>query len=184
MIVKVNNFVRRQKKKSGKTYSSDLSFEEIAYHAQSQMIEGSFKEGYREGVRIVFAKKTIINRFICPYVKIGRNTKLNASLITRQDGEEPYIRVTASSGVPLKTAAVEMICYRNDVLQENDENSTDGDWELISFNAIPQGLETMPMGPITMMRNQLDLKGGTKANYESKSWAESVRFWQKYATLE
>ena len=184
MIVAVNNFVRRQKKNSGKTYSSELSFEDIAYHAQNQMIKGDFTEGYREGVRVVFAKKTIINKFICPYVKIDQGTKLNASFIARQDDEEPYVRITASSGVPLKTGAVELICYRNDVLKENDENSTEGDWELISFHAIPEGLDTMPMGPVTMMRNQLELKGGTKAYYESQSWAESVRFWQKYAPLE
>ena len=40
------------------------------------------------------------------------------------------------------------------------------------------------MGPVTMMRNQLELKGGTKANYSSKEWAEAVQFWQKYAALD
>jgi Protein of unknown function (DUF3228). len=39
------------------------------------------------------------------------------------------------------------------------------------------------MGPVTMMRNQLDLNGGTKAIYSSNEWAESVKFWQKYAPL-
>ena len=67
---------------------------------------------------------------------------------------------------------------------ENNEHSTDADWELISINAIPQGLDSIPMGPITMMRNQLDLIGGTNAQYQSSEWAESVRFWQKYAALE
>ena len=33
-----------------------------------------------------------------------------------------------------------------------DENTTDAEWELISINAIPKGIESMPMGPITMMR--------------------------------
>ena len=40
------------------------------------------------------------------------------------------------------------------------------------------------MGPVTMMRNQLELKGGTKANYSSNEWAEAVKFWQKYAALD
>ena len=35
-----------------------------------------------------------------------------------------------------------------------------------------------------MMRNQLNLKGGTKAMYLSEEWAEAVQFWQKYAPLE
>jgi hypothetical protein len=39
------------------------------------------------------------------------------------------------------------------------------------------------MGPITMMRNQLELEGGTKAFYSSEEWAESVRFWQEFASL-
>ena len=35
-----------------------------------------------------------------------------------------------------------------------------------------------------MMRNQLDLKGGTKGKYSSNDWAQSVRFWQNYAVLK
>jgi hypothetical protein len=35
-----------------------------------------------------------------------------------------------------------------------------------------------------MMRNQLELPGGTKANYSSEEWAEAVRFWQQYASLD
>mgnify|MGYP002878094613 CR=1 FL=1 len=41
-----------------------------------------------------------------------------------------------------------------------------------------------PMGPVTMMRNQLQLKGGTKGNYSSEEWAKSVNFWQKFCFLK
>ena len=78
---------------------------------------------------------------------------------------------------------MEIILYRNDVLKETDENSTDDDWELVAFHAIPEGIENLPMKPATMMRNQLELKGGTKARYSSEQWAESVRFWQNHAFL-
>ena len=67
---------------------------------------------------------------------------------------------------------------------ENNEQTTDNEWELISINAIPEKLNKLPMGPVTMMRNQLELKGGTAAFYESRDWAESIRFWQKYAAIE
>ena len=40
------------------------------------------------------------------------------------------------------------------------------------------------MGFVTMMRNQLELPGGTKARYSSEEWAESVKFWQEFAALE
>jgi len=42
----------------------------------------------------------------------------------------------------------------------------------------------LPMGPITMMRNQLELKGGTAASYSSEEWAYAVKFWQKFAALD
>ena len=79
---------------------------------------------------------------------------------------------------------MEFILYRHDVLAENNENTTDAEWELISIQAVPEGVDQLPMGPVTMMRNQLELPGGTKANYSSEQWAEAVRFWQKYAALE
>ena len=79
---------------------------------------------------------------------------------------------------------IEYILYRHDVLAENNEHSTDTEWELISIHAIPIGLDKLPMGPVTMMRNQLELTGGTKAHYSSEEWAEAVRFWQKYAALD
>ena len=56
--------------------------------------------------------------------------------------------------------------------------------ELISFHALPKGVDFMPMGPVTMMRNQLELSGGTKGHYESEEWAKSVDFWQQYVVLE
>ena len=40
--VGVNNFARRQIKGSGKTYSNNLTFEEMALDAQNQMSKGKF----------------------------------------------------------------------------------------------------------------------------------------------
>ena len=128
--------------------------------------------------------KQMLHHFICPFVKITEETKLKAEIIRRRPEEEPYIQIRALNGSPLKTNSVELILYRNDVLAETHEDTTDSDWELISFHAIPKGVIDMPMGPTTMMRNQLQLQGGTKAYYESEKWATSVRFWQGYAVLD
>jgi hypothetical protein len=73
-----------------------------------------------------------------------------------------------------KKTAKAYILYRQDVLAENDEQSTDAEWELISIHAIPEGVDKLPIGPVTMMRNQLELTGGTKAHYSSEEWAEEV----------
>ena len=40
------------------------------------------------------------------------------------------------------------------------------------------------MGPVTMMRNQQELPGGTRAKYSSEDWAKSIEFWQHYAALD
>ena len=182
--VSVNDFVRRQSKDSGKSYVIELSFEKIAQHAQSQLKSGNLKAGYRDGVVIIQVDKKLIHHFICPFVKITNETELNASMVQRRPEESPYIQIRALNGTPLKTGSVNLILYRHDVLAETNEQTSDADWELISFHAIPEGVDDMPMGPVTMMRNQLQLPGGTKAKYESDDWADSVKFWQEYAMLE
>ena len=161
-----------------------MTFEEIASLAQDQLSRANFKEGYREGVRIVSLPVAYNDNFICPFVKIDENSKLIAEMVRRRENEEHYIRLRASDGDQTPTGKVELILYRNDVLAENNEQSTDKDWEVISIHALPERVDNLPMGPVTMMRNQLELPGGTKAQYSSEEWAEAVRFWQQYAALE
>ena len=183
-LVEVNEFVRRQVKGSGKTYSESLSFREIAEHAQEQMEKNIFKAGYRKGVRVVKVNKSLVDKFVCPFVKITSETKLVSRLIKRQCNEEPYIQTRALNGMLLQAGKVELILYSNKVLKENNENSTNAEWELISINSVPEGVSHLPIGPVTMMRNQLNLNGGTKGNYSSDDWAKSIRFYQRYIVLE
>tara|TARA_B100000315_G_scaffold259178_1_gene314044 strand:- start:27540 stop:28097 length:558 start_codon:yes stop_codon:yes gene_type:complete len=182
--VGISEFVKRQHEGSGKTFSPTLSFEEIANHAQQQMAEGHFNKGYRDGVRLVHVSDELISHFVCPLVKIDETTKLNVEWTHRQEGENPYIRVSAENGIPLKAGRVELVLYRYDVLAETDEQSTDAEWELISINAVPEGVDHLPMKPVTMMRNQLQLPGGTSAHYTSEEWAEAIKFWQKFVPID
>ena len=184
MIVAINNFVKRQTKLSGKTYSEELSFDFFARHAEQKIINKDFIRGYRPEVIIVKLDKKYVNKVICPYVRITKSTKLSAKFVKRRLNEQPYIQVRALNGKLIEAGNVELILYHHDILYENDENTTNAEWELISINAIPKGIESMPMGPITMMRNQLELIGGTAANYSSDDWAKSVHFWQKFAPID
>ena len=182
--VGVSDFVRRQIKGTGKTYSTILTFQEIASIAEKKLNNGNFKNGYRDGVVLIDVPKQQINLFICPLTKLKESTTLKAQMVKRREDEEPYIQVRALDGEPLKTSSVELILYRKDVLEETNENTTKCQWELIAFQAIPEEVKNMPMGPVTMMRNQLQLPGGTKGFYESEKWAESVKFWQRFAVLD
>ena len=184
MKVGVNDFVRRQIQGSGKTYSYTLTFEEIAAQAEKRMLLGFYREGYRDGVRIIDVDPELSSQFFCPYVKVTNETILEATVVKRQEFEESYIQIRALNGTPLKPSSVELILYRHDVLLENNEYTTNAEWELISINAIPDGVDDLPMGPVTMMRNQLKFPGGTDAIYSSQEWAKSVYFSQKYAAIK
>ena len=181
--VGINSFVKRQTKDSGKTYST-LSFVEIANHAEHKLLKSIFKKGYREGVILIPVSLELINNFICPIVKVTSNTRIESIIKKRKINEDLYISTKALNGTPIKIGAVDLILYRYDVLQETNECETNKEWELIAFHAIPEGIKNLPMGPITMMRNQLQLPGGTKAYYKSEEWANSIRFWQQYALLK
>ena len=181
--VKASTFVRRQVKGSGKTFSKTMSFDEISSIAESQLNNNNFTKGYRDGVIIITLDKDISGNFISPLIKISNRTKLVARMVKRRNNEDPYIQIRAINGKNLIASSVQLILYRKDVLKETNENSTDADWELIAFMGKPKKLE-LPMGPTTMMRNQLQKKGGTKGEYSSMEWAKSVDFWQKYAIKE
>ena len=181
--VKASSFVKRQVKGSGKTYSDTLSFEEIAELAKEKINQNDFRDGYRDGVVLIKITNELVNKFICPLVKIDGNTKLKAKIVKRRPKEENYIQIRAINGKSLKPGSVDLVLYRKDVLDETKERSTNADWELIAFMAIPKDID-MPMGPVTMMRNQLQKQGGTKGKYSPSEWAESVDFWQRYAIKE
>ncbi|MBI65187.1 MAG: hypothetical protein CMG64_02700 [Candidatus Marinimicrobia bacterium] len=181
--VGVSDFVKRQKKGSGKTYTK-ISFQELASYSQKMIAKNNFSNGYRDGVILIDVSKKMLNKFESPLIKINKNTKLTAEIKKRRNNEKNYISIKALNGKPLKLEKVQLILYRKDVLKETNENSTNKDWELIAFFGVPKGMKKLPMGPITMMRNQLELPGGTKANYTSKEWAESVKFWQEYTLLK
>ena len=181
--VQASTFVERQVKGSGKTYSDSLSFSKIASIAEENLNSGNYIDGYRDGVVLIELENEIAKNFICPLTKINNSTILSAKNVQRRKEEESYIQIRALNGKSLNTDKVDLVLYRNDVLKETNEQSTDADWELIAFMAKPKGVK-MPMGPVTMMRNQLQKPGGTKGVYSSEKWAESIDFWQKYAILE
>jgi len=181
--VGIGAFVKRQIKGSGKTYST-LTFKEIAKHAEKRLLNKKFKQGYRDGVILISVEKKLLENFVCPIVKIDKNTKLESIPKKRRDNEEIYISTKALNGEPLEIGGVDLVLYRYDVLEETNERETDKHWELIAFHAIPKEVDILPMGPVTMMRNQLQLPGGTKGKYSSEQWAEGVLFWQKYALLK
>ena len=111
----------------------ELSFQEIAEHAEQQMVLGVFKEGYRKGVRIIDVDASLTHEFMCPFVRIDAKTKLLAKHVQRREGEKYYIQIRAKSGELLRAGKVELILYHHDVLSENGFISFDESGKLITF---------------------------------------------------
>jgi hypothetical protein len=104
----------------------------------------------------------------------------------------PYINLTAK-GEKMPASFVEIVLYSKEVLKENNENTTDAEWEIVSINASPFNSGT-PMDPMTRARNNLNLQGGTNSRFEYLSREDLIKlvhdmsneivFWNTHLMLE
>jgi hypothetical protein len=120
--------------------------------------------------------------FYTSITPITSRTRLSASFGCRQKGEERHVFVTAR-GKKRPAKSVEIVLYHKDVLAEDNDRSTNCDWEVISINASPTA-DQPPMHPLTMARNFLHKKGGTKASYTARQFAEAIFFWSQHTNVK
>jgi len=113
-------------------------------------------------------------------VVVQDDTPLLARLDRRQEGEEPFIRVTARSDAETPRWAG-VVLYSAATLEENGgTRSSDAQWEVVCLLAGEHADE--PMDPITMARNFLRKPGGTHAPYTAEQFAEAIWYWSRRAT--
>lgn len=116
-------------------------------------------------------------------VKIDDTNKHLVEEITeaRVEGEKPVTsRVIRGIRKP-EAKYAKIVIYRADVLAQDDDRSTDAEWEIVSVNA--QNYEVVPMSPSTMLRNANHEEGGTYREYTDEQWAESEAFWAEHANI-
>ncbi len=172
-MIGVSNFVKRQTKNSSHGYF-DGSWEELV-----KLVSDNFNKhipGYRQGVVLVPLPPEGFYTAMC---KIDENSMLETTFESRQDGEEPVLKTVVVNGKKSPAKFVNIVLYSHEVLMETNEQSTDDEWEIISINA--SLVENEPMNPITMARNMLQKKGGTKGEYTGLQFAEALWFWREYA---
>ena len=56
---------------------------------------------------------------------------------------------------------VDIVIYRKDVLEEDKDDTTGADWDIVSINGRLKK-DPPPIDPMTLVRNWLHLKGGTE----------------------
>lgn len=120
------------------------------------------------------------------YTSIARITEENKHLVeerehVRQEGETP-VTLKYMKGVKPPASVVKIVCYRADVLDKDNDRSTDAEWEIIAILA--QEEEEVPMHPTTMSRNANHDEGGTYREYSQKEWEEAYSYWADHVYVE
>lgn len=175
-MIAVNDFAKRHIKKSSYSYF-DGTWKELV-----ELVNKNFskaRKGYRDGVILVPVPE---GRFYTSMCRITKDSVFKTTYEPRQEGEEPVLKTVLINGEKTPAKYVNIVLYRHDVLAENNENTTNAEWEIISINA--SLVENEPMHPMTMARNMLEKKGGTKAEYTGEQFAEALWFWKDYLMFE
>jgi len=173
-IVGVSQFVGRQTVESRFSHFVGSDLELI------QLVEANWanqKKGYRDGVILVPVPS---NNFFSGIVKLKAGDKLAGEYLARQNGEVPRKSTWVVGGKKMPAKQVDIILYRSDVLAENNERSSDFEWEIISINANPTN-EKVPIPVGALIANHFEMSGGTSTGMTDsefvKQLKESVLWW-------
>jgi len=191
--IAMSDFAKRQ------TAESQYSHFAGTWEDLEALVEDHFDNqtaGYRDGVILVSVPSDLFYSSLVD-LKEPSGSPLSLSVVfeARREGEEPYLDIVANNtDIILKKLGkrADIVLYRRDVLIENDEQTTDAKWEIISINVSPTEKE-VPMTPMTRARNILEMEGGTSTKLEEKSkeeliqliedMAEATVFWSQHALL-
>ena len=168
----ISSFVRRQ------TYESEFSYFMGSDEDLLELVEKNFplaKPGYREGVVLVPVPP---ENFMSGLAVLEEGDELTGIFKARRLGEQP-VREVRVDKCKHPAAAVDVVLYAHHVLLENDEHSSDADWEIISINARPT-LEEQPITPGALMRNYFKETGGTDTKMTPEEFVEALRVSREY----
>jgi hypothetical protein len=185
--IEANEFVKRQTPESKFSHFNG-TWEDLA--ALTWLYINDAKPGYRQGVMLV---PVPAHMFMTSIVKVGPQTPLEATFVSRQEGEEKHLGTISRNGKKQQAKYVEIVVYGLSVLQEEKPSESGAPWQIISINASPTESE-VPFPPISRARNILGLKGGTDAQLEEKTKLELVEmivdmaratiFWSQHVMIE
>lgn len=178
----INPFVTRQ------TPESEFTHFEGEWSRVQELVAEHFhkaKPGYRDGVCLV---PVPTEGFFCGVVELEEGDKLVGEYKARRLGEEPRktLRAVSEDKSKMPCAAVDVVLYSRETLQEGGEDCTGKDWDVISVNGRPTQ-EEMPIAPMTLIANHFQLDGGTATGMSPEEFEsalrESVLFWKNKAML-
>lgn len=136
------------------------------------MDRGQYRQGYRDGVLLV-PVYGFYGDVRSRVVKVDQNTKFVTVCKSRVPGETPRIKTMALVDKLPFALHLTAVVYRADVLAEDDDRSTDADWEVITLLA--QVDEDEPMHYSTLMANHFKADGGTDTQMSPEQFETALR---------
>lgn len=180
--VGVSDFLREVATKNGENKRFAGSFEDLARLTEEHFSDSEPGTGSKDGD--VLLVRLPPEGFYTNIVEITRENEhlLEEIEEARVEGETP-VKKRILRGVDFAPArVVKVVAYRADVLAQDDDRSTQDEWELVAILAQPE--EKVPMHPTTMERNASGAKGGTLRTYTDEQWAEAHSYWDRHAYAE
>lgn len=166
-----HNLVRRQVESSPFSYYAG-NFADLPKMAEQNW--ASRQAGYRDGVVLI---PVPTNGFFSATVTLKTGAQLYGAFESRREGEAPR-KTLRAIGAKIPAKRVDLVLYRQDVLAENGDHSTDAvskdTWEIISINARPTD-EEEPIHPDTLMHNHFGSDGGTATNMTDAELVDALR---------
>ena len=173
MNIIMNKFARRHTPASSFSHFNGTE-EDFLTFVREHFSKGV--QGYREGVLEVPVPP---NRFFSPVVELTPESELKAIYAPRFPGEEPRIQVFVVGEKSLAISC-KIILYSSSVLAENGENdleSVDGNWEVVSINASKVEVDE-PINPTALTRNHCG--DGTKSKMTAEQFEYQFRISDSY----
>lgn len=158
----VSEFVKRQESYSIFTHYVG-SWSDLADKTAEEFKDGNYTKGYRDGVYLVHMPKHEVGLFYTfDAYPMFEGMKLNAewARVPGREHEPAKLQVTIlEDKIPCRF--IDVIIYRKDVLEEDGDDITGCDYDIVSVNG-RLAKNPPPIDPMTLVRNWLHLRGGTE----------------------
>ena len=157
-----SDFVKRQEAHSTFTHYKG-SWSDLANRTAEEFKAGNYTKGYRDGVYLVHMPKSEVPLFYTfDAYPMFEGMKLDAqwARVPGREHEPAKLQVTIlEDKIPCRF--VDIVIYRKDVLEEDKDDTTGCDYDIVSING-RLAKDPPPIDPMTLVRNWLHLKGGTE----------------------
>jgi hypothetical protein len=165
-------------------FAESYTNETLLQQVQVGCITGRAIPGYRDGVLLVSIP---VRDMKTKVIETTPDTQLNTTYESRVPGEAPRVKTVAIVDYLPPAVTASVVLYRADVLAEDNDRSTDCDWEVVTI-LTHAGSGPEPMTPGTLMANHFKADGGTATNMTPEQFEaalrESYNFWKCHCMAE